>query len=68
MATQKLKFLVPRGYGGIFIAAGTVAEIPEPWASHFLKQGSAELAEPAPKEEKQKAEAKPTKAKPKSKK
>lgn len=40
---KRLKFLVPRGYGAMLFATGSVADIPEPWASHFLRNGTAEL-------------------------
>lgn len=44
---QKLKFMKPRGYGAIRFATGCVADVPEPWASRFLEDGTAILAETA---------------------
>jgi hypothetical protein len=57
---KRLKFLVSRGMGGMYFAAGTEADIPEPWATHFIKNGSAELVndEPAEIEKPIKAKAK----------
>lgn len=62
--TKRLRFLVPRGCGGIRFSAGAVADVPEPWASHFVTGGYAELADkpaaadadvkPAPKSRKKK--------------
>lgn len=44
---QKLKFMKPRGYGAIRFATGCVADVPEPWASRFLEDGTAIPAETA---------------------
>lgn len=60
---KKLRFLVRSGYGGMFFAAGAVGDIPEPWASHFLDNGKAELAD-APKKAEPKAEPKAAAKKP----
>lgn len=66
---KRLKFLVQRGYGGLHFAAGAEADVPEPWASHFLNNGSAELVggkakeKPVPQPvEEDKPKAKATKA------
>jgi hypothetical protein len=39
---MKLKFLRPRGYGATRFATGCVADVPEPWASRFIADGTAE--------------------------
>ena len=65
IAHQKLKFNRPRGYGAMRFATGCVADVPEPWASRFIADGTATLvaAKPATPKAEPKAEAKGTKAK-----
>jgi len=45
IAHQKLKFNRPRGYGAMRFATNCVADVPEPWASRFIADGTAELVE-----------------------
>jgi hypothetical protein len=58
--TRKLKFLAARGYGAIRIATGATADVPEPWASRFIADGTAVEVEnkPEAKAAKPKASAK----------
>jgi hypothetical protein len=61
--TKKLRFLRPRGIGAVRFATGVVTDLTEPWASRFLRDGSAELVEEKPKAEKPAVEPKPAKPK-----
>lgn len=42
---RKLRFLQPRGYNGAIIARGALIEVSEPWASRFIADGTAIVAE-----------------------